>query len=88
MKGTRLGQELGEIYEELQKANALTGKDRSMKSDTERCRARVGSGIKRALRLIEGEHAPLFKHLDESLKGPTGLSPVYTPSKTVIWGLD
>jgi hypothetical protein len=76
-------EELEQIVGLLSGALGLGGRSRRLGSAAERARSAVTWRIRNAIRKIAGVHAPLGRHLDNSIR--TGTYCTYVPEKPVDW---
>ncbi|NIR31929.1 MAG: hypothetical protein GWN84_22000 [Gammaproteobacteria bacterium] len=77
--------ELDQLADALSKALGLGGRNRRLGDVTERARTTVTWRIRHAVRKIRALHAPLGKHLANSLR--TGTFCSYGPERPVSWRL-
>ena len=84
-RAERARSELERLLEALARALGLGGRGRRLGDFAERARTTVTWRVRFALRRIEAAHAPLGRHLANSLR--TGLFCVYRPERSIAWRL-
>jgi hypothetical protein len=71
------------LHDHLTGIVGLAGRARSFPRESEQARRRVKGTLDRALSALEGDHPPLWRHLQRSLE--TGTYLMYAPDPLITW---